>query len=269
MFQHLQEQIYPSYNDTALSTRLDIVSTKTNATWHNVPILIRKSLRDGRDLAEAITWTNERGENLLHLFVCAMARGSAAAAFSISSETGYGDLFESSLDQWRELVRDSISTGASIYAVDKEKRTPLDALVESFWSPLFDSYSKNSDKMFRQLESTIRWWLRDLVATGVDLNEYGATEYAIRKQRTEFLGCYCRYYQRLVPERHSQSCTFGFRLISFTYGPEISDWHFWLSDPRDKFAGDFWDLVESFNEEDSDSRAILHIPGSWTEETED
>jgi hypothetical protein len=34
----------------------------------------------------------------------------------------------------------------------------------------------------------------------------------------------------------------AFRLIGFTFGTRVDHW--WLSEPRDEFAGDFWQITE-------------------------
>jgi hypothetical protein len=44
--------------------------------------------------------------------------------------------------------------------------------------------------------------------------------------------------------------------ISFTYGPQPSDWQFWFIEQMDESFADFWDVVEH------PERAI---PGSWHE----
>lgn len=49
------------------------------------------------------------------------------------------------------------------------------------------------------------------------------------------------------------------RLIAVEFGDKAEDSHLWLSNPRDEWAGEFWDMI------DHPERAI---PGAWTEEWE-
>ncbi|KAK2753517.1 hypothetical protein FQN54_007907 [Arachnomyces sp. PD_36] len=46
------------------------------------------------------------------------------------------------------------------------------------------------------------------------------------------------------------------RLISITHGPKPEDWHCWLSDFTDEFAGEFWEMVEL-------DEPRLRLPGAW------
>ena len=61
----------------------------------------------------------------------------------------------------------------------------------------------------------------------------------------------------LYPNHHSVSEKFHFRVIGLHYGAAAEDWHLWLSNPLDKWAGEFWDMVEH------PERAM---PGAWDEE---
>lgn len=225
--------------------------------WDNVPALIRKALRDGKDIAEAITWTDECGKTLLHVFVSAWARNSFDP---------WGDF-----DMWRELVRDCISAGASIEAVDLAKRTPLQALIDEFWPPgqfgLGDGQSDWSlERVSGQLEDILYCWLADLAAAGVDLEKYGATESSIRQPGTEFTQCDCEFH-RVMNWYSEEYCTFafGFRLVGFSYGSLVTDWQFWFSNPTDIFAGDFWTMIETIQDDDLGPKPTLDIPGSWSE----
>jgi hypothetical protein len=199
-----------------------------------------------------------------------MGKSSAKVVFDPLSEilcddsgTEVGFAEGEEMDIWHELIRDCIAAGASIHTVDQDNRTPLDALVDSFWFPCFHSYLK-MDRMYKQLEETLYGWLKDIVAAGVDLEGYGVSESSNRKKGTEFSGCHCRRYYGMPSEYHTRNCTFGFRLIGFSYGPHVTDWQFWLSDPRDIFAGEFWDMIETSQPENLNLEPQLDIPGSWT-----
>ena len=48
-----------------------------------------------------------------------------------------------------------------------------------------------------------------------------------------------------------------YEIIAVDCGLQANDWHLWLSNPRDEWAGEFWDMI------DYPERAI---PGAWAED---
>lgn len=46
-------------------------------------------------------------------------------------------------------------------------------------------------------------------------------------------------------------------IYGFDYGPSVEDWHLWLSNPLDEWAGEFWDMIE---------HPESAMPGAWNEE---
>jgi hypothetical protein len=112
-------------------------------------------------------------------------------------------------------------------------------------------------------EISIMAWLGGLHNSGIDLAEYGSNEQKSCRQAASIadydmllsvlshpLGDFVIYeYFRLVS---------SLRLINFQYGKLPTDWKFWWNEPSDKFAGDFWRLVEL----DSTS-VIMRVPGAW------
>jgi len=53
-------------------------------------------------------------------------------------------------------------------------------------------------------------------------------------------------------------------MINFRYGTRPADWIFWLSEPTDQFAGDFWSLIEDqIKLEAEQFPTALSMPGSW------
>lgn len=93
-------------------------------------------------------------------------------------------------------------------------------------------------------------WLEDLVASGVDLVEYGRKEKEILDLSSP---SECVLF----------SCDWGLRsgddvghIVNFDFGAAPSDWHIWWSNPTDFMAGEFWAMIESPEE---------LMPGSWIE----
>jgi len=131
--------------------------------------------------------------------------------------------------------------------------TPLLLVFSGF----FEGYSATPRRIYTPNNAVIviRMWLRLLHTSGVDLDEYGRkeklahTNSKVRKKWAcrEWLGFpRCRYLT--------------YKLTSFSYGPEPSDWKFWITEDMslmDKYFREFWDMV------DHPERAM---PGAWVEE---
>ncbi|KAK6853839.1 hypothetical protein PG995_010651 [Apiospora arundinis] len=97
-------------------------------------------------------------------------------------------------------------------------------------------------------------WVQDLVKADVDIKEYGSREHDILREikaesRLSFKIAAVALYKIRSGLRGYEVCLYG-----FTYGPNIEDWTILCNDPRDEFAGEFWDLVED---------RPLDMPGAW------
>ncbi|KAF7916805.1 uncharacterized protein EAE98_010527 [Botrytis deweyae] len=113
-------------------------------------------------------------------------------------------------------------------------------------------------------------WINLLHASGTDLEQYGETERSIFKmgRRNNFESLVFRSRINRVevlnfegPMKPVINYELGFsRLIDFTYGPCVEDWNFWFSEPTDRFAGDFWSLIE-------DPSLINLVPGAWVDKS--
>ena len=95
----------------------------------------------------------------------------------------------------------------------------------------------------------------------MDLEQYGSIEHALFLQnRDEY-----SFFWNISP--FVSSGDWEYRLIGFSYGPLVKDWHFWFSDPVDDLIGDFWAMVE-YDANKKKSAGEIHleqpsIPGSW------
>jgi hypothetical protein len=92
---------------------------------------------------------------------------------------------------------------------------------------------------------------RALQSAGVDLLHFGSSELTL------FANGVVDQDIAIWPRFDCDSPA-SIRLINFSYGPNPEDWHFWLSDYTDEFAGEFWDMVENTEPE-------LPIPGAWVD----
>jgi hypothetical protein len=111
-------------------------------------------------------------------------------------------------------------------------------------------------------ETLIKTFLKDLEASGIDIDTYGRREKEIHD--TQLIQRDFPYYFNCKPwhqMRKPLRCTVTtWHLVGFTYGPSPDDWCFWGSDPTDVFAGDFWHMLENPWE---------RMPGAWVEYRED
>ena len=89
------------------------------------------------------------------------------------------------------------------------------------------------------LPKTTRYWLKDLQSWGIDLEKYGEAE---KK-------AYGWFAPRLFCEDWEV-------VVDFKYGPRPEDWVFVFDFGTERFAGDFWEMIEN---------PQLRIPGAWVE----
>ncbi|KAI0137029.1 hypothetical protein BJ170DRAFT_589979 [Xylariales sp. AK1849] len=55
----------------------------------------------------------------------------------------------------------------------------------------------------------------------------------------------------------------GPRLVGFKFGPNIDDWDLDWDLDNERFAGDFWKLIEELADDD-----MPHLPGSWFDDSD-
>jgi len=96
-------------------------------------------------------------------------------------------------------------------------------------------------------------WIERLQTVGIDLVEYGRKEKELHiqeKVNKEY------FYRQTQPTSHQRTFT-RIRLISFTYGPEPVDWHFWFTEVMESYFTQFWDMVD---------HPESAMPGAWIED---
>lgn len=130
-----------------------------------------------------------------------------------------------------------------------------------------------------QNRSALSNWLRLLRQSGVDLVAYGQKENQLLRNGRDRDGrridrsCRgrCRprkavtWVELLKDDRVRPAHIWNYRsrLLGFKIGPEVDDWDMWMTEPTDRFAGDFWNLVEN------SSALECHIPGAWVDDDTD
>ena len=100
------------------------------------------------------------------------------------------------------------------------------------------------------IDQPLKVWLEDLEDCGVDLLKYGRKEKALHDEIPMLQDFMVDFLED--GEFHE----IKWRLIGFSFGASPSDWHIWISEPTDCFAGDFWSMIEP---------PEMSIPGMWME----
>ncbi|KAJ8067556.1 hypothetical protein OCU04_004896 [Sclerotinia nivalis] len=115
----------------------------------------------------------------------------------------------------------------------------------------------------RHWERQLLDWLEILQSANVDLEQYGKKEMLLFK-RHQSESCAPLLLKTPVTSvtyyvDWGLVCEWGWtHVLGFRYGPRPEDWNFWLSEPTDQFAGDFWSLIE-------DPPLATFIPGAWVD----
>lgn len=153
-------------------------------------------------------------------------------------------------EQFRALCRRAFK-GASLEDLTRTSKrygntTPLMTLV---YRITFDSFTEIKERR-RIFLGTFRFFLQDLKACGIDLEEYGRNEWHAWRYSNS-------------PWEHTRVFTSagrrGPRLASFSYGPEPKDWSFELDYFTPEYARDFWVMLEA-------PPPPPPMPGAWVED---
>ncbi|KAK7955656.1 uncharacterized protein PG986_004878 [Apiospora aurea] len=108
--------------------------------------------------------------------------------------------------------------------------------------------------MLKSVNTGLQEWIAMLIEAGVDVEEYGRREWDILKDTNPK-----SYISFTAGPRWRKDHELPFKanelyLYGFKYGPNVEDWDILCNEPTDRFAGEFWDLVED---------RPLDIPGAW------
>lgn len=254
LFQYLQQQIYPSYYGLPLAERLKVAYSMTS-TWPQGASLSKLALTQGQFNNKSANHVGNGNITPLHHAAFQLTRYCCMIQ-NKNRVSGRDDVNDSN-NPWRRLIKDLVSAGASLHAIDDSKRSILSTIIQGTWA-FFSSIKlaeklKTSNKRFALISQILNIWLSDLQEVGVDL-----VRYAVDEKVLHLAGAVNRSFLRYHPQR----CYMSTYLINFSYGPCPEDWHFYFSEPTDVFAGEFWAMAESFPCQDE---LELRIPGSWIE----
>lgn len=257
VFRYLQQQVYPPYYELPMDQRIRVAESM-DFRWPNAADLTQMALTPGQFSKEVVTFADEDEYTVLHCVTDVFARYCCwfnrnphlidAYNNSNSNNHGYEDI-EDPNNSWRRLIKDIITAGALLHAVNYDRRSILGNII---WTICSNQYIQDKT-LFIGILQVLNIWLLDLQEVGVDLARYGSDEKALHLAGTINNTFKCLY--KLDDETFVD-------LVSFSYGPSPGDWYFWFSEPTDIFAGEFWAMVEiSKCQYDFE----LPIPGSWIE----
>jgi hypothetical protein len=241
--------------DLPLSLRVYTATWFSDAMWHNTPQLFRMAMGPRLNDSAAMKFVGERGMTIIHSVLRVLAQSVSYECWSLPPENYYdvGYLDQPTLTitrnyqwanmcrEWSAVLAELLHAGADIHHLNFAQRTPL---LEAF--SIFSGESAG-----QSLNHFFRCWLRHVQDAGVDLPYFGEAE-----TRLHTLGI-CNK-DSLVMFDSETGDVYEYHLIGFSYGPCPDDWHFWMSDPTDVFAGDFWRSIEAECQERT-------IPGAWIE----
>ncbi|CAI7653058.1 unnamed protein product [Penicillium viridicatum] len=247
-FLFLQQNCCQFFYELPLSQRIRVAVKVADTLWFLLPTpeLIQTII--GQDILEAEVFQYEcytvhikRMTTLVHLAARIMG---CMQLHSQDDSTIYGLMEEPKLlvSLWGSFVQRSLHTHVNIHQY-VDGMTPF---LEFYWGYHDSEVVPEDQKYFFGL--ALKVWLRTLQEAGVDLELYGRIEERIWK--TEWIP----RESHQLPDYHRLKGATKARLIGFSYGPSIEDWHLWVSEPSDSLAGEFWDLIE---------RPVEVMPGAW------
>jgi len=91
-------------------------------------------------------------------------------------------------------------------------------------------------------------FIEDIATVGKNLYEYGEVEYSVYQSR--------KLLSSWDPGPDP-------RILGFVYGSVCGDWKFWVTEPTDRYAGEFWEMPEWEVKASTASYENDSLPGSW------
>ena len=242
-------------SEIPLEFRVKAAIRYSECLWHNTPQLVWTILGPGT-IEHAARITEENGTTIVHGVLRALAQTIAEQTKRLPGNKFYDiEYWDSSTAagmrtsqyskmrcDWTALLEELMKAGADLHNINSYGRTPFLGAFEGCLNTTSQTSPESIHHVFQS-------WLQDLRDAGIDLLEYGHKE-----ARLHTLGnCDKDFsdWEISVDEFINE-----YHLIGFTYGPDPEDWHFWMLEPTDVYAGDFWRSIES----EYKKRVI---PGAW------
>ncbi|KAI9647884.1 hypothetical protein NHQ30_004272 [Ciborinia camelliae] len=244
IFKCLYEHIYLNPGDVNLTEKIFIVSGEMSRPYLSpgAPSLITSFL-GGPDFQANISL--QIGDKNL---ITAFHQWSEHFAYKHYCRLQYGDVTNHDIEELEMLLREVICAGFDVHSLNNSHWTPLQAIIGESISYSLENNSFSGQFLDCSKQISVRW-LQLLHDSGIDLHQYGEWEILHHELTRPQMSVY----------NDSQGWweDFDWPLLGFKYGPCVEDWEFWFLEPTDKFAGEFWSLVES-------PEPIL-MPGTWVD----
>lgn len=247
-FLFLQQNCCQFFYELPLSERIRVAVTAADTHWFLLPTpeLIQTII--GQNILQAETFQYEcyaqhiqRMTTLVHLAARILGCVQLHLQYSGSINTSREEP-KLLVSLWASFVQRSLDAQVDIHRY-VDGMTPF---LDFYWGYHESDYTPKDQRYFFDL--VLKVWLKTLQEGGVDLKLYGRNEDRIWKTK------WIPRESHQLPDYHRHSQTTKARLIGFSYGPSIEDWHVWVSEPSDSLVGEFWDLIE---------RPVEVMPGAW------
>ncbi|KAK8104932.1 hypothetical protein PG999_008291 [Apiospora kogelbergensis] len=146
-----------------------------------------------------------------------------------------------------------LELGSLRFAACEMVETDITPLIRLMLSQLDWELPGSSGKVQKANENLQRW-IEDLIAVGVDIEEYGRKECSILRNIKSMSSLFAKAGRDTWPDVYCPLKGYEIYFYGFTYGPSVGDWTILCEEPTDRFAGEFWNLVEEHP---------LDMPGAW------
>jgi len=224
------KEMWPPWDERTLSDRIDTIFPRGGRFWGiPCPSAIRLLL-DPERLQNSVSNCDAQRKLVL-------ARYAVSTLASQNARGLYGDY-----NAARSFLKDMLTSVAysDIFALIG---SPIVVFIDTYlWLSRDQDDSVQSE--IRRITSGLRCYMSEMLRLGINVNTIIETERQGRQ---------LNYDQQITSYVRDGS----YSVFGLGSGSEANDWHLWLSNPLDEWAGEFWDMI------DHPERAI---PGAFEEE---
>ena len=156
---------------------------------------------------------------------------------------------------WRYLFAELLNLGADPSATTTYPGEQRTLIGYAFLGLCRNMTLKCHRHLLDMATELLRGLVGDLISLKIDPIAYGQREKELHNKGLaiqDFRLQYC--LPKFAPDIYAH-----WRLISFSFGPDLMDWQVWASEPTDEFVGEFWEMIET------EERKVVSMPGTWDE----
>ncbi|KAI0508468.1 hypothetical protein F5B22DRAFT_398592 [Xylaria bambusicola] len=179
-------------------------------------------------------------------------RKLARRVIRMTEDLSYQTLGLNPAFQTREFINKGLQANPVLeFLQRKQPLTPLFTALSYFRYEEQDHVTPACIRDFKKrIHTTLMWWLEDLASCRVNLLEYGRRErrHFLRNNKLKQARYHCarRIYDEKDPKEAFEETV---RLINIDYGAEPLDWKLHWDVETERYAGDFWRVVENASSE--------------------